>query len=132
LNYSTPAKIVTYLENLNYLIEPVGKKTFWDDVLNAAPLIIAGIVTIASFGIGTPALAAALAGVALKYGQAQVNKIAAEASQIQAAAETSNEAANVNTVAENQVIEQGNVNDFWQQYGIWIIAAGIGIVIIEL
>jgi hypothetical protein len=132
LNYSTPSKIITYLENLNYLIEPVGKKTFWDDVLNAAPLIIAGIVTIASFGIGTPALAAALAGVALKYGQAQVNKIAAEGAAIQAGAEMSNEAANVNTDAENQVVEQGNISDFWQQYGAWIIAAGIGIVIIEL
>lgn len=67
MNYNTSAKMQQFLSGLNYLTAPVGKKTFFDDVLNASGTVIVAIVgglaSVATLGAASPALAGALVAI---------------------------------------------------------------------
>lgn len=105
--------MVQFLSLVNFLKVPVGTKTFFDDVLNAAPTIVAGLVSVATLGIGTPLLALTLASVALKVAQSNLNKteVAPAANLTAFNQQVVNAPANVNTAAEAETIAEATGNN---------------------
>lgn len=53
-------KISIYLDNCNFLVQPVGSKTFWDSFYLAVPLLITAAATIVTAGGASPTLLAAI------------------------------------------------------------------------
>ena len=116
--YNTLDTIEQYLSNVNYLTAPTGHATFWDGVLNAAPLVIIAVVgtafTIASAGAVSPLFVAAFTAVfkkAVSTGQAIR---AADAAQLSAPATIANasgvNATNIATTVGTQALENPVAN----------------------
>lgn len=67
-------KFPVLLNNINFLAQPTGKKTFWDSFYTVIPIVILSAESLITAGAATPALAAALAiaGTATKLATAKV------------------------------------------------------------
>jgi hypothetical protein len=76
--YGGQNKFKTYLEGCNFLVQPEGHQGFWDKFYLAAPLIISAAAAIMTAGAATPALALAIANLAVKAGEANAAKTAAQ------------------------------------------------------
>lgn len=76
--------ITAYLSGCNFLIQPTGKMDFWDKFYLAVPILISTVAAIESGGAYAPALIAAV-GAFVKKGEAQSQQTAANASNIEAA-----------------------------------------------
>lgn len=93
-----------WLSGINLFIEPTGKPDFWDTVLNAAPVAILGLVTIASAGILSPYLITAMGAMT-----AAIKKSSGASQQADAQAAYDQANAGINTaVVTSDISAAGN------------------------
>jgi hypothetical protein len=91
------AKFTTYLQGVNFLIQPVGSQGFWDKFYLSAPLIITAIAAVVTDGAATPALLAAVSSLAVKYGEAKAAAYSQTALPQQGAAQANTTAIQLDT-----------------------------------
>lgn len=123
------AKFTTYLQGVNFLVQPVGSQSFWDKFYLAAPLVITAIAAVVTDGAATPALLLAITSLTVKYGEAKAAIVSKQALPQQGTPV-------VNTTAVQTDTGTGpgsGIITWFKAHPLYalLIAAGVGLIIYE-